>query len=144
MLICSCSYTIQSGISYCILCTSFRLDVDHNVGLPNFDNLFTSFLLVFQVHIYVIHMHVHISYSACMHGTQHLIECCVPTAVDDDWRLAQCLPQVQPGLAACPWIFRLHSYLLYHCHHARRLYPYFHIYTITWRIMCGCSAHDWE
>ena len=33
-------------------CVADRLDVDHTVGLPNFDNLLTSFLLVFQVNTY--------------------------------------------------------------------------------------------
>ena len=48
-------YELVLNYSTCYIysfCVADRLDVDHTVGLPNFDNLLTSFLLVFQVNTY--------------------------------------------------------------------------------------------
>ena len=43
--------TIEKYVSTCKFHLDHRLDVDRHVGLPNFDNLFSSFLLVFQVSV---------------------------------------------------------------------------------------------
>ena len=48
---CTCTCVCDNNRKICKFHLDHRLDVDRHVGLPNFDNLFSSFLLVFQVSV---------------------------------------------------------------------------------------------
>ena len=72
-------YRMFSVLEQCVLHLSpcHRMNVDHTVGLPNFDNFLVSFLLVFQViTICCTYMYVYMyALSNCSHPHVHVYYC---------------------------------------------------------------------